>query len=252
MTDFVLIHGSNATSPTLARRSGWHYGVCSKDKAYGRCWMLDYDWTQSTAESWQKHVAMLYEHKPHQSVVIDYEYEEQYDLMNQRIEDCVTADVVPIVVPKFTGATYQIPLYAGVSWQKMHRVIIGVSVPTSNDKFSGWLPTWKEVSGRPLHLLGGHPDQWNWLRHYYKHSTVASIDANSMIRAARDYGKFWRRDGWGYREVRGLGYSTNAIAVYSMRNAVRYWQSGHINETCQRVMLCRQMLGLTPLQPRLF
>ena len=245
--DLVAVRGGCRRTPRLALRGGWLYGSQDAYTVYSRPYMLDYDWFNDTSARWQRYLSLLETWRPYMAVILDYTDPSQRSLMWSRVSETVARGVLPIVVPKFSGAAYDVPL----SDNDM-RIRIGVSVPTASDKYGGYLPTHAELSGRPLHLLGGHPDQWRYLQDYYTHSSVLSADGNVFIQQATTYGKFWRRSG-GYREMRGRGFSDATLAIASMRNAHLYMHgSGQYSLSSTRVMRCRQALGEVEIQLPLF
>lgn len=246
--EFVLIRGGSPVAVDIAAYAGWYYGVRSDYTEYGICRMLDFDWQSTSKSAWSRYMQLVRQHRPKRGVVIDLVRPEQVSLMMSRIEDVAAYNMQPVVVPKYPGAVRDIPTCVYRPDGTLP-VVVGVSVPTA---YAGSLPRAHEVAKRQVHLLGGHPDQWRWLRHYYSDSEIVSADGNAMVqKAAR--GQFWRRGGaWGYRDVRGLGYSTRALAIASLRNAAYYYHHGRVNHTAYRVLKCRQELGFVPVQLELF
>jgi GNAT superfamily N-acetyltransferase len=236
----ILIHGGNHQTPQWANKAQWEYGAKGDCTLYAPPYMLDHDWRKDGDEAWQNHIELMKQHKPRQSVVIDFEHIGQRRIMLQRCGDALLSGVVPIVVPKFVGAVKHIPRSG---------VIVGISVPT---KHAGFLPQRSELSGRTLHLLGGHPDQWRFLMDYYNNASVFSLDGNAFTQVCRDYGKLWSRNGY-YRELRGKGFNTNALIIASMRNARRYLESRRKPSlAAKRIVRCLQYLDVIPTQLPLF
>lgn len=233
--ELILIHGGQPLTPDHARRAGWRYGARGDYTLYAPPYMLDFDWTAPPG-AWSRHVDLMRQYRPVQSVVMDLECPSQIDEMKQRCQQAAALGVIPVVVPKYRGAAWAIPKVAcGVE------VIIGISVPTD---YAAFLPRYLEaVAERKLHLLGGHPDQWRYLINYYKHSNIISIDGNAATYNARRFGKLWSRYGY-YRELRGRGFDTSALIIASLRNAQRYLASGRVPSLAsKRIVDCRRATG---------
>lgn len=239
-----MIHGGNPLTPVFCSRAGWSYGTQFGYTVYAECRMLDY-----VKGDWGKYLKKLQDTGATQAVVADFRERGEADWIHQRMMDVAAIGVTPIVVAKWFGSLQLIPEYVfGVKTR------IGVSVPTGhmNDGFLPDTDEFKKWSSdrRDLHLLGGHPDQWLYLKDYYAPvADVASIDGNVMFLQAYKYGKMWSRRGF-YHEMRGQGRSTQAMTIASMRNAVRYFYGGTWT-TGKRVVTCQQQLGIVPIQQTL-
>lgn len=245
MTKFIMIHGGNTKTPVFCEKAGWAYGVQFGYTSYAPCLMLDY-----VSGDWQAYLQALKDTGATQAVVADFRAHEDWVLVVQRMEDVATIGVTPIVVAKHLDSLRLIPeMVLGIKTR------IGVSVPTSHMN-DGFMPDVKEFkrwssSRRDLHLLGGHPDQWLYLKEYYAPiADVSSIDGNALYMQAREYGKMWSRYGY-YHELRGKGRSTIAMTIASMRNAERYFYNSKW-KTSKRIQACMKQLGLLPTQNFLF
>ncbi|MEQ9027543.1 MAG: DUF6610 family protein [Aggregatilineales bacterium] len=243
-TEFIMIHGGKPLTLVFCKRAGWSYGVQFGYKSYATCRMLDY-----VTGDWQAYLQALQDTGATQAVVADFRERDEYEWIYKRMKDVSAIGVTPIVVAKWFG-----------SLQLIHEYVfdvktrIGVSVPTGhmNDGFLPDVAEFNKYSSerRDLHLLGGHPDQWLYLKDYYAPvADVASIDGNVMYMQAYKYGKMWSRRGF-YHEFRGQGRSTQAMTIASMRNAVRYFNHGTWS-TGKRVVTCQQQLGIVPIQQTL-
>ena len=245
-TEFIMIHGGQPKTPVFCERSGWYYGVQFGYKSYAPCKMLDY-----VQGDWQTYLQALQSTGATQAVVADFRERDEYKVIHKRMVDVAAIGVTPIVVAKFHGSLRLIPEYVlGIKSR------VGLSVPTGhmNDGFLPDIAEFKAFSSvtRDLHLLGGHPDQWLYLKKYYADvADTVSIDGNTMYRHAFQYGKMWSRNGY-YHEFRGQCKSTNAMTIASMRNAVRYFERGWLHTSnkkpSKRVINCQQQLGLIGIQ----
>jgi len=229
----VVIHGANISTPRVCRRASWLYGSRDDHKPYGDVFMLDYHWQGHSIKRWSRYLKLIDQYKPTQAVCMDFERPSQAAQMHVRINHIKARGVMPIIVPKFEGAVSYIPPVA----------IIGISVPTD---YAGFLPQVHEVQGRDLHLLGGMPDQWKWLIGYYRGANVVSIDGNKFMRSARSFGRIWSRYGYEReRGIRGCGFSDEAIAIVSLRNARRYLDNDFMpSSKDKRIKDCMRALGL--------
>ena len=239
--ELIMIHGGQPNTPRWCQRTGWSYGVQFGYTAYDRPIMTDF-----VSGKWNDYLTFLDLHRPKLALVADYRQREEWSWIEPRLSDVAQRGISPVVVAKWSGALEVIPEFAGDQI-----VRIGVSTPTSHMN-DGHLPTKEEFAKhshqpRAIHLLGGHPDQWLYLMHYYAGTAIVStIDGNAQYEQARQYGKFWSRYG-GYRDMRGRGYSTGALVMASMINARRYLERGHWTTT-SRVVACQQQLGTVPIQ----
>jgi hypothetical protein len=199
--------GGKKEAPRLLEAEGWHYGFRSDYKAYGWPYFIDINWK---SYRWDKHLAVVNRWRPVQAMVADYLSKDQKETMLAQVSDIRAMGVRPMVCPKFLGAVVDIP----------PDCIVAVSVPTSSDVYAGFLPPEKELVGRDLHLLGGHPDQFAVLIERFSSSRVVSIDCSAIFQKAI-YGAFWsaRKSTWRYVKHR---YSTNVLIRMSARNVRRY------------------------------
>lgn len=207
--DIQLIgcRGGIPDAPRLLMAEGWHYGFRSDYTAYGWPYFVDINWEHYI---WEDHLAVVEHWRPVQAMVADYLNPEDKRTMLAQVSDIRTFGVRPMVCPKFQHAVNDIP----------NDCIIAVSVPTTDPKYKGWLPDASELSGRELHLLGGHPDQWIVLIRRFNQSRVISIDNNMMFYKAQ-MGAYWSRRKSTWRDVRNR-FSTNALIRKSAREIRRY------------------------------
>lgn len=232
----IMIHGGNKNTPYLCHRAHWGYGSQFGYTLYERPVMMDY-----VKNDFNKYLDQLALYRPQLALACDWIDPALADNYLARVTAIAGLGITPVVAAKHPEAL-------GIFDASVR---IGVSVPTEHMN-DGWIPPrelFDRNAGKHLHLLGGHPDQWKWLIAYYAAagSTVESIDGNAQYEQAYKYGKFWSR--WGYyREMRGKGYATNALAICSMRNARRYLENNAPVHKSERIVLCKQQLGLLPTQ----
>lgn len=234
----VMVHGGNENTPHLCKRANWDYGSQFGATLYQAPVMMDY-----VKGDFDKYLEQLSIHRPQMALACDWIVRKLRDDYLYRIEAIAKLGIIPIVAAKHPEALYNDTSFHGMELR------IGLSVPTGymND---GWIPPRQYFDRKkPLHLLGGHPDQWKLLIRYYGEVglEVKSIDGNAHYQQAYDYGKFWSRFGY-YREMRGQGYDTNALAVCSMRNARRYLENTVPIHPSKRIEACKKQLGLLPKQ----
>lgn len=237
----IMIHGGNPNTPHLCKRAAWDYGVKFGSTVYHAVSMMDF-----VEGDFDKYLEQLSLHRPQLALACDWIIRRQRDEYLYRIKAIASIGIIPVVAAKHPEALYIDKLICGVE------VRLGISVPTGYMN-EGWLPPRQYFDSprhaKPLHLLGGHPDQWKWLIRYYGESgiEVKSIDGNAHYEQAWRWGKFWSR--WGYyREMRSRRYNTNALAICSMKNARRYLENNAPLHSSTRIQECKRQLGLLPKQ----
>ena len=241
----IMIHGGNPNSPKLCTKAGWDYGVQFGSTMYQAPVMMDY-----VKGDFDKYLEQLSIYRPQMALACDWVIRRQRDEYLYRIKAIALLGIIPIVAVKHPEALYIDNSICGME------VRLGISVPTAYMN-EGWLPPRQYFDSprhaKPLHLLGGHPGQWKYLIRYYGEAgiEVKSIDGNAHYQQAYEYGKFWSRFGY-YREMRGKGYSTNALAICSMKNARRYLANKAPVHDSIRIEVCKKQLGLLPKQHDFF
>lgn len=219
----IYVRGGEPIAADIARRGGMAYGVRHDYKPYGDVFMLDIKWKNY---DWAQYMEKVKQHKPQLAMVADYEHPNQKALMVSQINDLRRLEVPHIMVcPKFNGAVVDIP----------RDVILAVSVPTD---YAGHLPAAEEVKGRRLHLLGGHPDQQNYLIwHRYRGVEVFSVDGNVLGYKA-GMGQFWslRKQDW--RAAPKNKHATDFLAVMSAKAIHKYLSKPATLYTSKRVHKC--------------
>jgi GNAT superfamily N-acetyltransferase len=187
----ILVQGNNRQMPDVARRSGWAYGVRATEKPRDYCLQVDIEWRDY---SWTEYVRKIEAWKPFAALVPDYEHPRQRRTMLNRIEHLKALGVMRVLVcPKFDGAVADIPADC----------VVAVSIPSS---YAGFVPDYRELRGRRVHLLGGTPSAWVGGTRDTKTGYIAGItgagakvisaDGNSHFMMAQEFGKFRHGNEW--------------------------------------------------------
>lgn len=238
----ILVHGASKDSPRLAAETGWEYGTREDYVAQAPVYMFDWNWKKAfTATRWQRYLRLIASHRPYLAMVPDLECQSQwYGLMRQIVDVKKAGAKKVVVTPKYAGALERLPY-----WDTF---VIGISVPA--ETYASYLPEPASVVGRRLHLLGGNPDQWLYLKHVYEKagSTVVSADGNFAMRQAR-LGKYWSAKKGGYVEMRGEGFDTEALVKATLKNV--QWYINDPPELASLIGLPRVQKCIAALYPQL-
>lgn len=188
----ILVQGNNRQMPDVARRSGWAYGVRNIERARDWCYQLDIDWTDV---QWWDYLNLIARLRPFAALVPDYEHPRQRRTMLNRIEHLKALGVMRVLVcPKFDSAVADIPADC----------VVAVSIPST---YAGFVPDYRELRGRRVHLLGGSPPKWFGARSRQQSATgyiagmvgagvtVISVDGNAHTGAAEG-GILWHDHRW--------------------------------------------------------
>jgi hypothetical protein len=215
---FVIVRGGDARlTPEVCVRTDVAYGLRDDYTAYmQQVYMVDFNWKRElTDDLWGRYLTMLRELKPYAAMIPDYEHPSQRRRLYRLIRDVRPLVRCVMVCPKFAGAVAHIP-----SWCR-----VAVSVPS---EYAGFLPQPSELAGRECHLLGGHIDQWLFLKHHYSDARFVSGDTSSPVHQAHQFGKYWSQTKGGYVEMRGEFFDTEALAIASVRNMLSAWAAGEV------------------------
>lgn len=168
----------NREFAAIAVALGWRYGSRLPETVYERVWFADQDWKRPDRD---RYMTALAEHRPEVATVLDWEHPEQLAEVLGWAEDAARYVARVVVVPKVPGMVDAVPAAVGGK-----PVVLGFSVPTSY----GGTPcgVW-EFGRRPVHLLGGSPQEQRRLAGYLN---VVSADGNMAAQQARR-GRFWSR-----------------------------------------------------------
>jgi hypothetical protein len=180
----ALIHCAHG-GPAFARAAvaaGWLYGARLPATVYAPVWLADQNWRKPDRA---RYMAALARHRPACATVIDWETPGQLGEVLSWAEEAAShvTDAV-LVVPKVVGGIPDLPALVGG-----RRVVLAYSVPSSYGACP--LPLW-EFRGRPVHLLGGSPQEQMRLWGYFtcQGCDVVSADGNVTGMQARR-GRFW-------------------------------------------------------------
>lgn len=173
-------------NPAFARvavEAGWLYGARLPATVYQPVWFADQDWRQPDRLAY---MAALAEHRPTCATVLDWETPEQLpEVLSWAEEASAHVRESVLLVPKVPGLVGALPRTVGG-----RRVVLAYSVPTA---YGGSpLGLW-ELTGWPVHLLGGSPqrqlDVYAYLRGVCE---VVSADGNMAHQQAHRC-RFWRQ-----------------------------------------------------------
>lgn len=204
--EIVFVRGGDKTAPSIAQASGMFYGTRNDYKAYAPVHMIDIQWKDYV---WAKYMRRVDEYRPPMSMVADYEHKDQKELMYQQIRDLERLHIERIMIcPKFHGALNDFP----------HDAVVAISVPSV---YAGFLPDYRYLKGRAVHLLGGRPEkQARILREIVgAGAKVISVDGSYHAMKA-GLGQWF--DGGGWVQLRRNLDSDTELCIASGINIVRY------------------------------
>lgn len=201
----VYVRGGDKAAPKIAELSGMVYGTRHDYKPYAPIYMLDINWKRF---EWTDYVAKVQEYQPIMAMTPDYESPAQRSNLYRCIRDLKPLVKLVMVCPKFTGALAHIP-----SW-----CVIAVSVPT---RYAGFLPDFRELNSRKVHLLGGKPEvQADLIRKLCGvGAEIVSVDGSYHAMKA-GYGQWFQFGKW--HQIRGKTAPDNDLCLASAINISRY------------------------------
>lgn len=181
MADLIYCAAGNKRFADIAIRYGFLYGAQLPKTVYHPPHFADQDWKKPNRE---KYMAALTQHQPNVATVLDLETESQFDeVMAWADEAAGIVSEAVIVIPKAMSIIDRLPHTI-----QGKQVRLGYSVPT---KYGGTcVPVW-EFGRRPVHLLGGSPNEQLKLKSYLN---VQSADGNYAAKIAINFGKAWLQD----------------------------------------------------------
>jgi len=200
--EIVYVRGGDKHAPNIAEASGMAYGVRHDYTPYAPVFMLDIKWTKY---DWRGYLALIREYKPMLALAPDYEWSWQWTALNRQIDDLRELGVPNILVcPKFVGAVKHIP----------QDCVVAVSVPAKT--YASFLPDFRDLEGRRIHLLGGSVQkQYDLIRKLKGvNATIFSVDGNYLARKAQ-VGQWW--DGGRWVQLRGKKDSNEVLALASAK-----------------------------------
>jgi hypothetical protein len=177
--ELIYCASGNSRFAQIAIDHGFTYGAQLPGTIYFQPQFVDQDWKKPNRE---KYMNLMFNVKPRLATVLDLEAEDQLpEVMEWAEEASQYVSEAVIIIPKVFFIIPKLPkTINGIE------VRLGYSVPTM---FGGTeLAIW-EFSGRPVHLLGGSPDQQMRLAHYMN---VKSADGNMAQKMATQNCLFWQ------------------------------------------------------------
>lgn len=209
-TLFIQVAGNNVKFPEICRQAGIGYGSRHDDQIRSFPTMIDINWKKY---DWSQYLEILKTHKPIMAMVADYESPTQKEIMLEQVQDLRELGILRIMVcPKFDGAIADIP----------DGCIIAVSVPS---KYAGFIPNFKELKGKKIHLLGGSPvKQRDYFLKLNAIASVISVDGNSHTSGD---GRLWLNGRWQFLKNKTPYYdlvSTSAKNIAKMFSSIENTQ----------------------------
>lgn len=209
MPELIFCADGNKRFADIALAYGYTYGARLPARGlHHRPGFTDQDWRQPNREVYMSAVA---EHRPRLATVLDWEREEQWpEVWAWACEIAPYVESV-IIIPKVMGGIGAIPETC-----EGKPVRLGYSVPTSYGGTS--LPSW-EFERRPVHLLGGNPQEQIRLAQYMN---VVSADTNYHLGMATKYNQFFAAGG-SFRAARNRYFpKLNETALGRLEGDVPY------------------------------
>lgn len=209
--EIVYVRGGDKDAPAIAAQAGMRYGTRNDYKAYAAVHMIDIKWKHY---DWARYLRRVDEYRPPFAMVADYEHVEQRALLYQQIRDLERLHIERIMIcPKFSGALADIPV----------GFVVAVSIPTS---YAGFLPDFRRLAERDVHLLGGRPEkQAEAIRQLRGHgANVLSVDGSYHAMKA-GYGQWF--DGGRWNQVRRNRDSDAQLCAASARAVATYLRQAY-------------------------
>jgi hypothetical protein len=170
--------GNNRRFAEIAIACGLEYGAQLPTRVYYPIQFADQDWSKPHLAS--QYIEALRTHRPDTATVTDWERDDQYEQIMAMSEEVAAICETVIVIPKVIGGIGRIPHRIGNA-----RVVLGRPVGTHSKTAP---PVW-EYGDRPVHLLGGTPQQQLVQARYLPN--VVSADCSSTAAMARKRCAYW-------------------------------------------------------------
>lgn len=209
----IFCAGGNVDFPPLARASRQAYGIRSDYKAFDYPFMVDAPF-KSEDWNWSAHIRAVNQYKPVAALVRDYGTYDgvivtKVEMLKQvrALQACGVLRV--FVCPKSHGLIEDIPAECGIA----------ISVESS---YAGFLPDFRDLKGRYVHLLGGTPQQWlDLIPKIEAHGArVISCDGSSHESASK-MGSHWDWQTHKWHRAYGKKAAYHETIVVSGRSVVR-------------------------------
>lgn len=209
----IFCAGGNAAYPILARASHQAYGIRSDYAAFDYPFMVDAPFAPDHW-NWQRHLRVIHTVKPVMALVRDYGTYDGVTVtraeMLRQVAALRACGVLRIFVcPKSHGIISDIPGDCGIA----------ISVES---QYAGFLPDFRELTGRFVHLLGGTPQQWLGLIPKIEGygARVVSCDGSSHESGAKK-GSHWDWQTHRWNNAHGKKADYYGTIPISGRNVVR-------------------------------
>jgi len=199
--ELIYCADGNERFASIAIKAGFVYGARMPATVYFPPDFIDQDWKKSRCKAHEEfgapscdlcalkrselrpvYMERLAGHRPTQATVLDWEWESQLSEVLEWAEDAAAYAAIIIIIPKVVGGIDLLPQTVGS--KKVH---LGYSVATS---YGATTVTPMEFKNRPVHLLGGSPQEqkWLWLR---SGMNVVSVDGNMHLKMATKHNAFF-------------------------------------------------------------
>lgn len=200
--ELIYCADGNRRFAEIAIAAGFTYGAQLPNTIYFHPGFIDQNWKHPNR---LKYIAALEQHRPDLATVLDWEYPDQLEeVLSWATQASQYASTI-IIIPKVIGGIASLPRFINNK-----PVRLGYS---ASSQFSGTsVPTW-EFNDWPVHCLGGSPKTALMLGQYLN---IRSADGNYLQRVARQYGKFYTRQG--YRYLREIGPAHVPDGMYTAFN----------------------------------
>lgn len=221
----ILIYsgGGNRRFYDIAINAGFKYGARLPDTIYGPLYFADQNWKKPNRSVY---IEAIKKHKPAMATVLDWEIEEQFQVVLNWAEEIAPYVTDILIVPKVKGGIKKISHRIGNK-----RVVLAYSIPTL---YGSTLVPIEEFAGWPIHILGGSPNAQIAIWHRIsKISDVISIDGNYYRMKATRFCEHWEPNGkWipdGRKTPDGAHYEAFRK---SCKNINKFW-----SELCEKYKL---------------
>jgi hypothetical protein len=180
--NLIICTGGNHDFTKIAESHGFLYGIQFPDIARKQVFFADQNWKNPKRREYMDALRL---YRPKIATVLDLERQNQFGEVMEwahQASQFVEEDIV--IIPKVNGIITKLPQAINNK-----RVVLGYSVPsmygTTNvpdNEFYGW----------PLHFLGGEPyRQCFYVKRFYKHCQIVSIDCNFHQKMATRFCQFF-------------------------------------------------------------
>lgn len=223
--EVIYCAAGNKRFAEIAIDAGMHTGAQLPATVYYQPYFVDQNWKNPNRE---KYMAELAKYTPYMATVLDYDSNTTHEEVMSWANEASQYVQVIVIIPKVWGTIDCIPHTINGK-----PVRLGYSVPTTH---GGTDVPLSEFSNRPVHLLGGSPEDQIELA---KFLNVKSIDNNYIQKMAAQYCQYWSvhivsgARNKIYPTLREVGIGGGNDAIYrafeiSCRNIMTAWRERDI------------------------